>query len=82
MGPHLAKAQGEAPRIGGDGEPLQLESRAALGPAQPDMLDAHLQLAVAEQGGDQRLPVLVEQGAAKAYHADQDGQQHEEDPEG
>ncbi|MNH01200.1 hypothetical protein D3C79_604120 [compost metagenome] len=82
VGPHLAKAQGEAPRIGGDGEPLQLESRAALGPAQPDMLDAHLQLAVAEQGGDQRLPVLVEQGAAKAYHADQDGQQHEEDPEG
>lgn len=71
VGPHLAKAQGEATRVRRDHQLLQLEGRAALGPVQPDAIDAGLQLAVGQQGIEQRLSVLIEQGAANAHQTDQ-----------
>lgn len=82
VGPHLAKAQGETPRIGGDGQSFQPDGRAAGSPLQPDVIHAHLELTLSEQGPYHGRPVLVEQRAAQSYHADQNGQQHEEDSEG
>ncbi len=80
MNPGLAELDGIAPGVGGDGELLQLKGRAGLCPAQPNLINADLDLRIAEQRVDKALPVLIQQRASDPYQGDQHGQQYKQNP--